>query len=373
MAGEHHDTAASDAEENDAGAKFAFSEGTGAPLVQLPAVQAVGNRGAACKQLEARLESLHRLVFGRAGRAGERRRALEAFCGFPEAMRESISERVHKLKKDKLRGLIQALGMPVHISNAHAQVADGVTAFLMQPRVAEAKLRTPRKTSRPQKKAVKRGRAAASESAEPDVSLKRNVGPARTEDAEVKGTPKRTKKEVPVAERASSAQPPSDDAIRVAVYKRVLSTPREERSKLTTKALRLELEQLFGDLEARKAVIKESASECVSALVAAEEAASAVAAATTVSLSSAATVGTTAAVVGRNSGDHTVEPSPAPHPPQVVDSSTLGDSRSQAPPPRTPDGSIALHASVPTFPAHPSTTVPVVSIPPHLPAGEPVL
>ncbi|EKF27510.1 hypothetical protein MOQ_008765 [Trypanosoma cruzi marinkellei] len=367
MAGEHHDITLSGAGGDVTEAKFDFSEGTGTPLAELPAVRVVGNRGAAWKQLETRLESLHRMVFGRAGRTGERRRALEPFCGFPEAMREVVLERVQKLKREKLRELIQALGMPVLLSNTHARMAEGVAAFLMQPHVAEKRVISSSKASQPQTKIVKRERATTvNESGAAAKTPKREVDPASTGGENVKESPRRMKNEVPVAEIPSAVQPPSDDTIRVAVYKRVLATSRAERRNLTTKALRLELEREFSDLEGRKAVIREAASECLAALIAAEDAA-----VISASFGNAATA--TAAVASLNGGDRTVEPSPAPHPPQFTEPPVMHASRSQAPPPVTPDGSIALNSSVPTFPAHPPTTLPTtVSVPPQLPPGAPM-
>ncbi|EAN86488.1 hypothetical protein C3747_257g15 [Trypanosoma cruzi] len=362
MSRERRDAASSDAGDDVTPAKFNFSEGTGTPLAELPAVRAVGNRGAAWKQLETVLEPLHRMVFGRPGRTGERRRALEPFCGFPEAMREVVLQSVQKLKKDKLRELIQALGMPVQFSITHARMADGVAAFLMQPHVAGTRVSSPGKTPQPQTRAVKRERATTvSESGGAAKTPKREVDPASTGAENVKESPRRMKNEMPVAESSSAVQPPSDDTIRVAVYKRVLATSRAERSHLTTKALRLELERQFSDLEGRKVVIREAASECLAALIAAEEAAII-----------SASLGNAAAVASLNGGDRTVEPSPAPHPPQFTEPPTVNASRSQAPPPVTPDGSVALNSSVPTFPAHPPTTLPTVSIPPQLPPGAPM-
>ncbi|KEG10011.1 putative regulatory subunit of protein kinase a-like protein [Trypanosoma grayi] len=383
MSEEPHGPAASDSEDGATGAKFALSQGAGTPLGQLPAVQAVSNRGAACKLLETRLEPLHRLVFGRAGKAGERRRALEPFCGFPADMQKDITEKLHKLKKERLRDLIQALGMPVHISKPHAQVADDVARFLMQPH-SEEKRKTPVKPARPSGTAAKRERTTSPSAVGRETKLKKETAPAAAAaDAATGGTgveekSKRTEKRAPVAGKPSQANAPSDDAIRVAVYKRILSTPRGERSNLTTKALRLELEQYFGDLEARKAVIKEAASECVSALVAAEEAAAVSAVAVAAAAAAAAAAPTPAA--RSNGSDHIVEPSPAPQPPQPcelpmssTDAAAAAVARSRPPLPETPDGSVAPYSTVHTFPAHPPTTVPNVSVPSLPPPGAPVV
>lgn len=317
MVEENRNAESSDIEYESIRAKFSFSEGKGTPLKELPSVQAVGSRTAAGKQLEAQLETLHRLVFGRPGKTGERRRALENFSGFPSEMRDDVLQRVHRLKKDKLRDLIKALGMPVQISKRQAQVADEIVDFLMEPRNAKKVVRT----SPPKRKAVKRRRRTLSHSASAERGSQEETG----HDKPSEEKPKHAKKEVPVGERLSSTNPPSDDAIRVAIYKRLFVTPREERARLTTKTLRLELEKIFGDLEGRKAVIKEAASECVFALVAAEEAVS-------------ASLVCPQVYTSRNGSYHAMEPSPAPHPPQSVAVSTTGFARSQAPPQLPQDG-----------------------------------
>lgn len=229
--------------------KFDLSLGTGTPIRELTCITGL-RRGKDTKAAEAAIEPLHRYVYGRPGQTGERIRNLSEFKGFPEDMRTDVLEKLKNLTVAKLRDLIKVLAMPVLLSQNAAALADGVLSFLMHP---EEK----RQTAKPAPARPKRDRqeedAAASAAPVPRV--------AKTEPA------------TSVCIQQPSSMP-TEDAVRVAVYRRVLSMSLEERRSLGVKALRMELEASFGlpegGLRGFKEAIKDTASGCVQALLEAE-------------------------------------------------------------------------------------------------------
>jgi hypothetical protein len=266
--------------------KFNLSEGTGERLGSLPCFTAVSSRGAAAKALESALEPLHRLVYGRPGVGGSRRKALEDFKGFPSAMKAEVEEKVGKLTKDRLRDIIKALGLAVFISQTHAEVAAGVVSFLMAPR-DEGKIKDPKAVATAKK--VKRGAsstssaskkpAAAAKSEAPAEATKRRAPSAAAAEKkrdEEYAPAKKAKTESPVVVPASACGAAifSDAEVQVEVYRQVLAMSHDERGVLGVKALRMKLEEHFklpaGGLKAKKDIITTTASDCVRALQEAE-------------------------------------------------------------------------------------------------------
>lgn len=240
--------------------KFTLAEGTGTAFEEFPFFIAVRtNRGTAWKPLEAALEPLHRLVYGRPGVTGERRAALAAFKGFPEGMSGAVRERLAALVGAKLKEMIRAFEIDAKLSSPQAQLVEAVHAFLMRPAV-------------PEKAAAKRARApTASAEAKPveapEAKKRRREAPASTATT--------TNADAGAGAAVKGGAAISDDAVRVQVYRRVLGMTPQERSDLGTKALRVDLERHFaladGELKDRKDVITETATECVRALLEAEE------------------------------------------------------------------------------------------------------
>ncbi|KAG5483374.1 hypothetical protein LSCM1_04922 [Leishmania martiniquensis] len=249
--------------------RFDFSEGAGVALGSLPCFTAVSTRGAAGKALEAALEPLHRIAYGRAGNAGKRRAALAHFKGFPMSMEAEVSEKMSKLTKDRLRDVIKALGINVHISLTHAEVAAGVAKFLMAPR-DDGRLKGNSPTAARSKKGSPAKRSAPADSADEPLVKKSRPEPL---------TPSSTVAASAVKAPDTSASPPdsagpSDDAVLVEVYRRVLAMTPEDRAVLGVKALRTGLEEHFklaaGGLRHKKGIITTAASDCVRALKEAE-------------------------------------------------------------------------------------------------------
>ncbi|GET87154.1 hypothetical protein, conserved [Leishmania tarentolae] len=244
--------------------RFDFNEGTGVALGTLPCFTSVSTRGAAGKALEAALEPLHRIAYGRAGNNGKRRAALAGFKGFPLPMETEVSEKIAKLTKDRLRAVIKALGINVHISLSHAEVAAGVTKFLMAPRDDDKFKGSRPAQAKPKKASPEKRPASADPVDEPDVKKLR--------------PDLRAPSSVPAAPAASPASAtsagPSDDAVLVQVYRRVLTMTPDDRAVLGVKALRTSLEKHFkladGGLRHKKGIITTAASECVRALKEAE-------------------------------------------------------------------------------------------------------
>lgn len=236
---------------------FNFECGSGTPLGQLPCFTTVGRRNTASAiALEAALEPLHRLVFKRPGIAGERKAALKGFRGFAPEMAPQIEERIAALKKDKLRVMVQRLGIRQNISSPVKEVAKAVAAFLMSPR--DDKVIKPSNAVVPKRSPKK----ASASSARPALTKKR----ARS-----------TSPPIPTGstESRSSTSEVHTDTIRVAVFRRVLAMHPDERASLGAKALRMELESQFGlpegGLKHLKEDIVETATLAVRSLLAAEE------------------------------------------------------------------------------------------------------
>ncbi|RHW71326.1 hypothetical protein DPX39_070047200 [Trypanosoma brucei equiperdum] len=256
----------STSESSAGGPTFNFAEGAGTPLKELPSLKKIRARSIAMRQLETSIEPLHRLVYGRPGRMGERWGALEEFCGFPEYKREEVVDRLGRIAKRRLRDFVMATGMRINVSQKLPKLAQDVTAFLMSPQsegVIDPELEAAKPKKGSSKKSTQRGRKTAKRPA--------STRSRRANGSERKTPTKRLARNSTL--RAASLESPSDDTLRVAIFRRVLFTPQTERSYLTTKVLRLELQEKFGDLEHRKAIIKEAAAECVSALISAESAA----------------------------------------------------------------------------------------------------
>lgn len=254
--------------------RFALSEGAGVALGTLPCFTAVSTRGAAGKALESALEPVHRIVYGRPGTAGKRRSALVAFQGFPAAMEAEVVDKVAKLTKDRLRDLIKALDINVYISLTHAEVAAGVAKFLMAPRDdgrikdASAVAAAKEKAKKAAEAASRRGTAAAPSASSSAAAA--GKGQTRGEgDADDEPLFKKVKADV-----SGPSGAPSDDAVLVQVYRRVLAMTPEDRALLGVKALRTSLEDHFalpaGGLRDRKEIITTAASDCVRALKEAE-------------------------------------------------------------------------------------------------------
>lgn len=248
--------------------KFDFSKGAGAPLGSLPCFTTV-KRGKKTKALEAAIEPLHRLVYGRPGQGGERKPALEEFQGFPAAMEGEVREKLGNLTKDRLRDLIRALGMRVLISLPVAQVVEGVAAFLMKPS-DEGRIKADNKPATA-------GGAAKRTRSSPPAAGEASFAETATAAADAPA-PKRARAEVKATKgtaTAASAVGPTEDAVRVQVYRRVLTMSPEERATLGVKRLRAELEGFFGvaegNLKELRDVVADTAADCVRALMAAEE------------------------------------------------------------------------------------------------------
>ncbi|KPI82789.1 hypothetical protein ABL78_8196 [Leptomonas seymouri] len=254
--------------------KFDFSEGAGETLGSLPCFTTVSARGAAGKALESALEPLHRLVYGRPGMSGRRRAALEDFKGFPPSMRAEVEEKTGKLTKDRLRDIIKALGIAVHISQTQAEVAAGVVAYLMAPK-DEGRIKDT-KTAPTKKRSASPNKAAPEAKKRPAES---SVLPSTATEGSKPKRPKTESSAVSVSSAATS-DGPSDDAVLVQVYRLVLAMPYEERAVLGVKALRTKLEEHFklppGGLKSKKDIITSTASDCVRALREAEDRAAAV-------------------------------------------------------------------------------------------------
>lgn len=239
--------------------RYALELGTGVPLGALPCFQTVPTRRntAASNALEAALEPVHRIVYNRPGVSGYRRKALQAFKGFPDEAEDYVKERVGGLKKDKLCLVVRGLGIRQPVSAKAEVVAEAVVSFLMAPR-DDGVIKVPKETA-----AERSGDAAAA------------AGKKRGRDAaaaceEKGGSAKRAKSEgVHV------------DTVRVAVFRRVLAMTPEERTALSAKALRTELEAQLGleegGLKEMKEEIVETAALAVRSLLAAEERAAAAA------------------------------------------------------------------------------------------------
>ncbi|CCW64276.1 unnamed protein product [Phytomonas sp. EM1] len=263
---------------SEGGPIFDFCEGTGTALKEFPFYN-TNKRGSNAKIFEASIEPLHRLAYGRAGQAGTRRHALEDFKGFPVSMREGIHAKLTKLTKDKLRALIKALEMPVKVSQPHASVVAGVENFLMHPvptgksmaGVRPTKASAQGSTRRAPKEAVSKPVAKEEEgvSTERETHSDPPAKRARTEISEGQ-IPNRQKS----PSRSSPSTLPSEDAVRVQVFRRVLAMSPAQRSNLGVKALRTELEAFFkmpaGELKRFKDAIAQTASDCVKALMEAE-------------------------------------------------------------------------------------------------------
>ncbi|KPA77339.1 hypothetical protein ABB37_07220 [Leptomonas pyrrhocoris] len=262
--------------------KFDFSEGTGEALGSLPCFTVVGPRSAAGKALETALEPLHRLVYGRPGMSGERRAALEDFKGFPPAMKAEVEEKIGKLTKDRLRNVIQALGLALPISQLRAELVAGVVAFLMAPK-DEGKFTDPKAAAPPTKKrrsaspkkAAPTGRkrpAEPSPSHAKTAAAKKRIKKAKPESAEAITGPASTTSST---RSATASEGPSEAVVLVEVYHRVLAMPHEERAVFGVKALRTSLEDHFrlppGGLQSQKEAITATAADCVRALREAEE------------------------------------------------------------------------------------------------------
>ncbi|TPP46314.1 hypothetical protein CGC21_5065 [Leishmania donovani] len=251
--------------QEEAESRFDFNEGTGVTLGSLPCFTTVPTRGAAGKALEAALEPLHRIAYGRAGNNGKRRAALASFKGFPASMEAEVAEKIAKLTKDRLRDVIKALGINVHISLSHAEVAAGVTKFLMAPRDD--------------------GRFKVSS---PAAAKSKKVSPVK---------------------RPAPAGPDDESE----VYRRVLAMTPEDRAVLGVKALRTSLEEHFklaaGGLRHKKGIITTAASECVRALKEAEMRAAA-----------AAVQGVSDALSTSSPTSAEQTAAPAPSGPEVLDS-----------------------------------------------------
>lgn len=273
--------------------KFDLSVGEGVPLGQLLCFTAV-SRGNKAKALESALEPLHRFVYGRPGASGERKYALAAFQGFPPSMMPEVQEKLRNLVKAKLGDMVKALGMRVRVSDPHAEVVRGVLAFLMKPQEEGKAKADPGKPSSARKRSRSLSAAPHEQVAGDTKTADVNERPGRRDDAaKMKAKaeaeeprPKRARKEeAPSAAAATlavdksavvaAAASPSEDAVRVQVYRRVLAMTPEERATLGVKQLRTELEALFkvrdGALKPYKGIVAETASDCVRALMEAEE------------------------------------------------------------------------------------------------------
>ncbi|KAH8611195.1 hypothetical protein ERJ75_001005600 [Trypanosoma vivax] len=248
-----------DNDENVLKAKFDLSRGSGTPLGTHHAMQTTSTRGAVGRKFEVALEPLHRFVYGRPGHLGERREALAQFCGFPEEMKDDIALRLAKLTKNQLYDLAAALNMKVMRHTLHATMAQEVAAFLMHP------------VDNPVAQSTGKAKRAPTARGKVKVSKKGNVASPKKTAVAKRAPRKTTVAREPNVDPPTVGIEPSDDTLRLAIYRHILKTPATERSQLTTKVLRLELQKTLGDLESRKAVIKEAASECVTALVAAEK------------------------------------------------------------------------------------------------------
>lgn len=227
--------------------RFDFSKGTGEKLSSLPKWVSAP-RGNAADALESALEPLHRALFGRPGKQGERRAALADYCGFADDANTNaiMKSKVVSWKKDQLKDLSTALGTGLLVSVPVAELAEGLLKFLQSPRAPPQK---EKKAPTPREKVEQKLPAATEDIKKPATS-------------EAEGAPakKKSRVETPVA-----CTSPSDDAIRVAVYRRVMRCTASERDNLHLKEFRLSLESEFrlteGSLKDRSHVIREAVAE----------------------------------------------------------------------------------------------------------------
>lgn len=249
------------------GPRYPFDQGTGIPLGQLPCFLTVGRRSsAAAVALEAALEPLHRLVFGRPGVAGERRPALEPFQGLPAEAAPIVQERMGNLKKEKLRTIIQGLGIRQKVSSRVEDLAKGVADFIMCPR-DDGVIKLPQT-----------GSAATPSRGGTTTSKKVSQG-GRKREREAERSPAKADGAARTSTQSGGAVPL--DTVKVAVFERVLKMSPAERDSLGAKALRTEVEAQLqlpeGGLKHMKEAIASTAALTVSALLAAEERAAAAA------------------------------------------------------------------------------------------------
>lgn len=279
---EEQESKGGEAEEETLTPKFNLREGSGVPLGQLPCFSSVARRGQAAKALEDALEPLHRLVYGRAGVAGERRAALEEFQGFPAPMQSAVTERLLRMKKSRLCEVSKALGIALRTSDPVQTVAAGVAAFLMAPK-DEGRIKAAKSGAAAAASGSKRRResgATAASTAAPDAKRSRTTEEkSETKAKQATGAslagPTSSSSAAATAASSSPTSRISDDRVQVLVYRRVLAMSQGERLSLGVKALRTEIEASLdlpsGALKDRRDIITETASDCVAALKAAED------------------------------------------------------------------------------------------------------
>jgi len=210
---------------------------------------------------ESALEPLHRALFGRAGKSGERYSALGDFCGVPKAHEAAFKAKLESWKKEALKALATQLRVDLKKKSASSlsELREELIEYLMNPKAApEEKEKTKSTSAAPQKK--------------------------KNEEDVAESTPRNTKKkaasaddEAPPKKKARSestkGQELSDDALKVAVYKNILILPSAELKSLSVKLFRESLEKKLklpeGALKARKNIVSEVAHECLVALRAA--------------------------------------------------------------------------------------------------------
>lgn len=250
--------------------RFDFSEGEGVTLSSLPCFTRGSSHQAAGRALENALESLHRIAFGRPGVFGERRNALADFKGCPPTMRAEVMEKVGRLKKDRLQGVIKTLRINEKVSKTQGELAAAVADFFMAPQdqgvadpstSAAKKRKKSKKPAKAKKAAVKKSTAA---------SPKKETA-SKTKAASRKKSTAASSSPAPSAIAAAPENAePSEAEVLLEVYRRVLNMSAAERAVLGVKALRTQLEEHFGlpagGLKLRKDAITTTASDCVRAL-----------------------------------------------------------------------------------------------------------
>jgi hypothetical protein len=258
---------------SDLKARFDLSLGKGTPLSQFPGWVSPSSRGSKkeADALEDALEPLHRALFGRPGKSGERRQALAEYRGFPEAQRPVFKSKIMTWKKDQLKDLVQALGgSGILVSVPLATLGEDVLKFLEAPHIAKAAAAKPIKATKPIKaerepeSGAAAGAPAAKKARVEQVAVPAKALPPTNKSAATPSTKK------PTATPPKPSSRPTCDTVRVEVYRRVLSMSEVERNNLSVKGLRQAIGEFLkiddATMKAYGEAVKESAVECVKAL-----------------------------------------------------------------------------------------------------------
>jgi hypothetical protein len=268
-------SASSGSAATDLKARFDLSLGKGTPLSQFPGWVSPSSRGSKkeADALEDALEPLHRALFGRPGKSGERRQALAEYRGFPEAQRSVFKSKIMTWKKDQLKDLVQALGgSGILVSVPLATLGEDVLKFLETPHIAKAAAAKPTKATKPIKaeREPESGGAAAEAPAAKKARVEQVAVPAKASPPVSKSSAAAPSTKKPTAAPPKPSSRPTCDTVRVEAYRRVLSMSEVERSNLSVKGLRQAIGEFLkiddATMKAYGEAVKETAVECVKAL-----------------------------------------------------------------------------------------------------------